>query len=184
MKKIIFLLAMLCNFSIFGKDSTIVKKPLPPVITIVKTPLPNATIKNLDGTTINASTINNGNNLIYLTFWATWCKSCIQELNELNEVYDVWRDEFDVKIVIVSVDDVRNSNKVKPFVYGKNWAFDVYLDPNGDLRRTMNVNNVPHSFLINEDGKVIWQQNFHSPGDELRIYELIRKYEMNGVNNE
>jgi peroxiredoxin len=173
MKKIIFLLAMLCNFSIFGKDST-----------IVKTPLPNVVIKDIDGNSINTSTINNGKNLIYLTFWATWCKPCIRELSELNDVYDVWRDEFDIKIVIISVDDIRNTHKVKPFVSGKNWDFETYLDPNGDLRRMMNVNNVPHSFLINDKGEIIWQQNSHTAGDEHRIYEIIRKYEMNGVSNE
>jgi thiol-disulfide isomerase/thioredoxin len=173
MKKIIFLLAVLCNFSIFGKDST-----------MVKSPLPSAVIKDINGNVVNATTINNGNNLIYLTFWATWCKPCIQELNELNDVYDVWRDEFDVKIVAVSVDDIRTSPKVKPFVNGKNWDFEVYLDQNGDLRRMMNVNNVPHSFLINDKGEIIWQQNSHTVGDEHRIYEIIRNYEMNGVVNE
>lgn len=173
MKKIIFFLLIFCNFIIFGKDTT-----------NIKTVLPSSTIKNIKGETINSSTIHNGKNLIYLTFWATWCKPCIQELNELNEVYDIWRDEFDVKIVAVSVDDVRNSPKVAPFVNGKRWDFEVYLDPNGDLRRMMNVNNVPHSFLINDKGEVIWQQNSHTVGDEHRIYEIIRRYELNGGQSE
>lgn len=173
MKKIIFCLFILCNFSIFGKDTT-----------NIQTVLPSAIIKNIDGETINSSKINNGKNLIYLTFWATWCKPCIQELNELNNVYDVWRDEFDIKIVAVSVDDIRTLPKVKPFVNGKRWNFEVYLDPNGDLRRMMNVNNVPHSFLINDKGEVIWQQNSHTVGDEHRIYEIIRRYEMNGGQSE
>lgn len=168
MKKIIFCLFISCNFFIFGKDTT-----------NIQTILPSAIIKNIDGETINSSKINNGKNLIYLTFWATWCKPCIQELNELNGVYDVWRNEFDVKIVAVSVDDIRTSPKVKPFVNGKRWDFEVYLDPNGDLRRMMNVNNVPHSFLINDKGEIIWQQNSHTVGDEHRIYEIIRRYEMN-----
>jgi hypothetical protein len=48
----------------------------------------------------------------------------------------------------------------------------------------MNVNTVPHSFLINDKGEVIWQQNSYTVGDEHRIYEIIRNYEMNGVVNE
>lgn len=173
MKKIIFCLIISCNFIIFGKDTTNIKRVLP-----------NALIKNIDGETINASTINNGDNLTYVTFWATWCKPCIRELNELSAVYDIWRDEFDVKIVVVSVDDIRTSPKVKPFVNGKRWDFEVYLDPNGDLRRMMNVNNVPHSFLINHKGEIIWQQNSHTVGDEDRIYEIIRRYELNGGQSE
>lgn len=48
----------------------------------------------------------------------------------------------------------------------------------------MNVNNVPHSFLINHKGEIICKQNSHTAGDENRIYEIIRKYELNGGQNE
>ena len=29
------------------------------------------------------------------------------------------------------------------------------MDPNGDLKRAMGVNNVPHTFLVNKEGKKI-----------------------------
>jgi len=51
----------------------------------------------------------------------------------------------------------------------------VYLDENGDLKRAMNVNNVPHAFLIDGNGKVVWQHNSYAPGDEEKLYEVIKQ---------
>ena len=58
---------------------------------------------------------------------------------------------------------------------GKNWEYQVLLDPNGDFKRAMNVNNVPHIFLVNGSGEIVWQQNSSAPGDEEKIYELVKK---------
>lgn len=137
--------------------------------------IPAASIKNIKGEKVNSSTITNEGKPILLNFWATWCKPCIQELSNLSSVYDDWKEATGVKIVAVSVDDVRNSAKVAPFVNGKRWEYEVYLDENGDLKRAMNVNNVPHSFLIDGNGKVVWQHNSYAPGDEEKLYEVIKQ---------
>ena len=69
------------------------------------------TIKDLDGNIINIQDIDNGGNPIILNFWATWCKPCKNELNNIHEVYEEWKEETNVKIIIVSVDDSRSNCK-------------------------------------------------------------------------
>lgn len=138
--------------------------------------LPSANVKDLQGKTVNTSAISNDGKPILVSFWATWCKPCLQELKAIHNVYDTWKQETGVKVVAISIDDARNASKIKPFVNGLGWEFDVYLDENGDFKRTMNVNNVPHSFLIDGNtGKVVWQHNSYAPGDENHIYEEIKK---------
>jgi len=137
--------------------------------------IPQETIKTLDGQTFETSEIQNDGNPIILSFWATWCKPCIVELNTISEVYEDWQDETGVKLIAVSIDDSKTSVRVTPFINAKAWDFEVYLDTNGDFKRAMNVNNPPHTFLIDGEGQIVWQHNGYTPGDEEELYELVEK---------
>ena len=60
-------------------------------------------------------------------------------------------------------------------VEGKGWGFDVLLDVNGDLKRAMNVSNPPHTFLIDGNGKIVYQHTGYFEGAEDDLYEEILK---------
>ena len=140
-----------------------------------KSDLPNVTIKDLQGKDVNIAKLSNNGKPFVLTFWATWCGPCIKEHNALDEVYQDWKDETGVKIYSVSIDDSRTTAKVKPFVEGKGWDFEVLLDANGDLKRAMNVNNPPHTFLFDGSGKIVYQHTGYFDGAEEELYEEILK---------
>ncbi|MCQ2302753.1 MAG: TlpA family protein disulfide reductase [Bacteroidales bacterium] len=140
-----------------------------------KTDLPNVTLKDLNGKDVNISKLSNNGKPIVITFWATWCAPCIKEHNALSDVYDDWQDETGVKIYSVSIDDSRSTAKVKPFVEGKGWDFNVLLDVNSELKRAMNVSNPPHTFLIDGKGKIVYQHTGYLEGAEEELYEEIQK---------
>lgn len=137
--------------------------------------LPSINIKDLRGNSVDASSISNDGKPVVISFWATWCKPCIRELNTINDMYIDWQDETGVKLVAISIDDSRLSSKVRPFVSSQGWEYEIYLDENSDLRRALNVNNIPHTFLLNGQGDIVWQHNGYLPGDEDHLYELITK---------
>jgi peroxiredoxin len=60
-------------------------------------------------------------------------------------------------------------------VNGKGWDYLVLMDPNGDFKRAMGVNNVPHTFLVDPSGKIVYSHNNYTPGDEDKLYEQIKK---------
>ena len=140
-----------------------------------KSNLPNITFKNLDGESVNIAEINNGGKPFVITFWATWCGPCVKEHNALTEVYDDWVEETGVKIISVSIDDARSTAKIKPFVDGKGWPFEILLDVNKDLARAMNVSNPPHTFLFDGSGKIVWQHTGYLDGGEEDLYQEILK---------
>lgn len=138
-------------------------------------PIPNAEVQDLEGNTFQTEGLTNDGNPMIVSFWATWCKPCIAELSAIHDQYEDLQDETGLKLVAVSIDDVRNVAKVAPFVYGRNWDYEVYCDPNGNFKRALSVNTVPHTFLVNGDGQIVWQHNSYNPGDEEELFDLVRK---------
>ncbi len=137
--------------------------------------LPSISIKDGSGKTINTSELSNNGKPFIVSFWALWCKPCIKELTTISDVYDEWQEETGVKIFIVSIDDARSSSNVLPTVNGKGWSYDVLLDPNSDFKRALNVSLIPHTFIVNGKGEIVWQHTSFSEGSELKLIELIRK---------
>lgn len=136
--------------------------------------LPSVTIKTLDGKSFNTSNIQNDGKPVILSFWATWCKPCLKELGAINEVYADWQEETGVKVVAISVDDARSSANVGPFVKGKGWEYEFYSDANSDFKRAMNVANVPHTFILNGKGEIVWQHTSYTDGGEEEMIEVVR----------
>ncbi len=139
-----------------------------------KKTIPSVNVKTLQGKTINTSSFNNDGKPMVISFWATWCSPCKKELNNIAEVYEDWQDETGVKLIAISIDDARNQHKVKPYVDSKGWDYEVFIDGNADLKRAMNVNNVPYTFLIDGDGKIVYEHNNYVPGDEDELYKKIK----------
>ena len=136
--------------------------------------LPKIDLKTLDNNNFNTSDFDNNGNPIVISFWATWCKPCIKELNNIAEVYEDWQDETGVKVIAISVDDSRNMRKVKPKVNALLWDYEVYCDPNGDLKRAMGVGAVPHTFLLNKNKEIVYQHAGYKDGDEYDLFKKIK----------
>ncbi|MBL7922943.1 MAG: TlpA family protein disulfide reductase [Bacteroidia bacterium] len=163
MRKLVLAFAALFLFQIASAQDT------------KKSDIPAVSIKDIEGKPFSTADIKNDGKPMIIDFWATWCKPCVASLNGMNEVYQDWQKETGVKIYAVSIDDTRTMSSVAPFTAGKGWDFTILLDPNSDLRRAMNVNNVPHTFLVDGNGKIVSQRNTYTPGDEEKMYEELKK---------
>ena len=140
-----------------------------------KSTVPSVSIKTLKNQTIDIQETLNKEGYTIISFWATWCKPCISELSAINDEYIDWQEETGVKVVAVSIDDARSKNRIQTIANGKNWAFEVYSDENSDLKRALNVQNVPHTFIINAEGEIVWQHTSYKPGDEAHYIEFIKE---------
>lgn len=137
--------------------------------------VPSVSVKKLDGTTLDTKDLNNDGKPMIINFWATWCAPCVKELNTIADEYPTWVKETGVKLVAVSIDDARNTAKVKPFVDAKGWEYEIILDPNSDFKRALGVNNPPMTFLVDGKGNIVWTHTGYAPGDEDDLYEEVQK---------
>lgn len=164
MKKIALLfIGMTMMFNSFGQEHSVEMKSLPSV-----------QLKDMEGKPVNTADLGFDGPVI-ISFWATWCSPCKRELNTINDLYLDWQEETGVNLVAVSIDDEKTKNSVPVYVNGKGWEYLVLMDPNGDLKRAMGVNNVPHTFLVDKEGNIVYSHNNYAPGDEDILYKELLK---------
>jgi thiol-disulfide isomerase/thioredoxin len=136
--------------------------------------LPDTKIKSLQGNEIMFNSFGNTRDTaVIISFWATWCIPCIQELNTIHDQYEDRQKETPFRFIAISIDDARTMQKVKPFVAGKGWPYEIYLDVNSDLKRALNIIDVPHILII-KNGKIVYQHNGYINGNEEELFEKLK----------
>lgn len=136
--------------------------------------LPSVKLVDMNGKAVNTAELGLKGPIV-ISFWATWCSPCKRELNTIHELYTDWQSETGVTLVAVSIDDEKTKAQVPVYVDGKGWEYLVLMDPNGDFKRAMGVNNVPHTFLVDQKGNIVYSHNNYAPGDEEKLYDEIKK---------
>ena len=142
---------------------------------ILERTIPATDIKTMTGEVFNTSNIDNAGKPMIISFFALWCKPCLRELTAINDVYQDWQEETGVKLVAISIDDARSMPNVMPTVNGNGWEYEFYCDPNGDFKRAMGVNMIPHVFILDGEKKVVYQHTSYAEGGENELYEIIKK---------
>ena len=136
-------------------------------------PFPSVTIKTLDGKSVNIQDYTNNGKITVVSFWATWCTPCKRELDALNEIYDEWVEKYDVQLLAITIDDARGLSKVPAMVKSKGWEFTILADSKQELQRALSFQTIPQTFLINQNGEIVYSHNGYNPGDELELEKKI-----------
>lgn len=139
-----------------------------------ETQLPYEQLVDMEGNAVDKAAFTNEGKPIIISFWATWCGPCISELTNISSVYADWQKEQGVKLIAISIDRARQLEKVKGLIAEKEWSYEVFMDQSGDFRNALNVVNIPHTFVLDGEGKVIYQSTSYTPGDELKLYEKVK----------
>jgi len=112
----------------------------------------------------------------FISFWATWCSPCKKELDNLMDIVPEWEDAgYKVEIIAVSVDNSRTTTKVAPMVEAKGWGdyYTVLCDPNNDSYQKLSFQSVPQSFLVDQEGNLVYSHSGYTDGDEVELEDKI-----------
>lgn len=135
--------------------------------------MPAITLSDMNGKKVNVAELYKSGKTTIVSFWATWCTPCKKELSNIHNVYEDWQKKYNVDVVAVSIDDVRNTSKVKTYVNGEGWEYQVLLDINSDLKRALNIQTVPFTVVIDKNGNIAYEHSGYVEGDELELEKKI-----------
>lgn len=135
--------------------------------------LPSINLKTLDGQTVNIQEYVGNDKITVISFWATWCSPCKRELDAIMEYYEEWQEEYNVELVAVTIDDSRSLAKVPALIESKGWEYTILSDAKQELKKALNFQTVPQTFLIDQKGEIVYTHTGYSPGDEFELEEKI-----------
>jgi len=159
MKKIAIILLLIFGAG-FAQESKIVKKKAP----------------GFELTTIDDEDVALADYLgegpVLINFWATWCKPCVEEMKYYQKIYDTYKEKG-LKFLAISEDNERSVAKVIPYVRANNYNFTVLLDPDNAVARDYYVRVVPHTYILNSSGEIVYSHSGYKKGDEKIVEKKI-----------
>lgn len=120
-----------------------------------------------------------GKKVVLLNLWATWCGTCREEIEHLNAMQTELAGE-DFVIVSLMLDNVPDQPQALELLeqYHKKLPvnFPVYLDNFQTIADLYGVYQIPESFLIGLDGKVLshYRGPIYRP-DKTKLVEEVRR---------
>lgn len=89
--------------------------------------------------------------VVFLNFWATWCGPCVAEMPTIQKLYDKFKDDKDVVILTVEVEN--KQDKAKNFMKNKNLTLPVVF-PNTSIPKEFFDYALPTTIILDKKGNI------------------------------
>ncbi len=135
--------------------------------------IPDVTVRSLDGKPVKIRDYTHAGKVTVMSFWATWCAPCKRELDAMVELYPDWQEKYGAQVLAISIDDQRQLPKVGPMAAAQGWPFKILNDAGFQLKNALNIQPIPHTILVDQNGNVVYEHTGYLPGDELELEKKI-----------
>ena len=139
--------------------------------------LPEATLEDASGKAVGVQSMVDGESPFVITFWASWCKPCLRELAALEDAAPDWTGKHPLRIYAVSVDDSRSLAEAKALATSNDWPVTVLFDTKQALKQALKVSSIPHVFVYDKNGKLVWSHMGYIPGSEEELLQKVLETE-------
>ena len=135
-------------------------------------PPPEFRLQDTDGNWFSLSE-NLGENVVYVSFWATWCVPCRREMPHLQKLHEEFADQG-LTMIGVNTDPPGTTSKIKPYIKRYKISYTTLLDPNNNVLDKYNpTRELPYAVLIDGAGNVHEIFPGYRKGDEDLLREKI-----------
>ncbi len=105
-------------------------------------------------------------------FWATWCRPCHMVIPHLGKISRDYSDS----IIVIGVSLDQKFDVAEKFANSnKNMTYSVIHDASRKVSeaymKPFNVRGIPHAFLIDAEGKIVW--NGHPSGLDAQLKKFV-----------
>jgi len=108
--------------------------------------------------------------LVLINFFATWCGPCRTELPKIQS--DIWnKHHTNPKFVMLTFGREHTWKEVEKFKADNNFQFPFYPDPKRGVYGLFAKQTIPRSFLLDEEGKIIYMSEGY---EESHFNELVK----------
>jgi thiol-disulfide isomerase/thioredoxin len=123
----------------------------PPHLHLQPEPASNLTYHTLDGTPQTLS--SNKGQVVFLDLWGTWCVQCVAEMPTVQKLYDHYKDDPQVKFLIVSRMDPPSA--VRSYARRNHLDLPFYITHDDEIPPAMQLGQFPATFLYAKDGTLV-----------------------------
>lgn len=134
---------------------------------------PKVNLKDLKGNPVKTESFINNGKITVVSFFATWCKPCQLEMDNISEIYEDWQEAYDMEMIAISIDDARGAAKLNSLVKSKDWNYQILLDDKQQIKNALGFQTIPQTFLIDQEGNIVFEHNGYKPGDEVELEDHI-----------
>lgn len=113
--------------------------------------------------------------IVLLNFWATWCAPCIRELPSLDRLQaSLGGDDFHVVALNINREGKRKAARLVRRLKLKNLTLN--LDREVKVAKTLDVLNIPTTFLFDHNGIELGKLEGAAEWDEKEAIELVKYF--------
>lgn len=133
---------------------------------------PNFSLTDVNGKAVSLAQFKG--KVVIIDFWATWCPPCRRGIPDLISI----QKEFKNKVAIIGISlDTDTKAQVVPFMKSMGINYHVVYGTNDVVSAYGNIEAIPTSFVIDQNGKIVAQHVGLTPKETYieEINQLLKK---------